>query len=208
VNLNLEDNIPNRGLRFSTKIKSISSDLDFWQKLVTKYTRASLTRESDRLVAIAGVGKHLQSLTNDDYLAGLWRRDIEKQLLWEVSESDDHKPIIGFSHHRPINFKPQTSYRPRNYRAPSWSWASVEGGVEWLWGISKRAEMLVEVTDVRLIPSGPDEFSQIQDCVLYIRSKMPLKTARIYQDRDETNGIYRWSLGFEEKGEIKPTYLY
>jgi hypothetical protein len=53
-------------------------------------------------------------LTNGEYLVGLWRDDFIRNLLWyvEVLESGNGGP----------------SRRPQNYRAPSWSWASIDGG--------------------------------------------------------------------------------
>jgi hypothetical protein len=48
-----------------------------------------------------------QAEIDDDYVAGLWKKNIESQLLWEVAEPDE----------RPLPSVP-----------PSWSWASLMGG--------------------------------------------------------------------------------
>jgi hypothetical protein len=65
------------------------------------------------LRALAGVAEAVQVLSNmpkEDYLAGLWRRDLGKDLFWQ---------LVG------------TGTRLQGYRAPSWSWASVEGAANW-----------------------------------------------------------------------------
>ena len=49
----------------------------------------------------------------DDYVVGMWRRSIEHQLLWSV---EDTRGIYDNS----------IAPRPVVYRAPSWSWASID----------------------------------------------------------------------------------
>lgn len=88
-----------------------------WHELVEQYTRCSLTMDEDKLVAISGIAKIVQRKLKDDYLAGLWRRNLLEDLLWDVL---------------PIEVRAQ---RPDRYRAPSWSWASVDGRISY-WGSS------------------------------------------------------------------------
>ena len=89
--------------------------LSNWKRVVQQYTHGQLSYESDKLVAIAGLAKHMQRVLltpNITYLAGLWSFELIDWLMWRVSETL-----------RPLSSKA--------YRAPSWSWASVEGEVEW-----------------------------------------------------------------------------
>jgi hypothetical protein len=100
---------------------------DPWNKLVWTYTRKSLSVSGDKLVALSGVAKHMMSHVRDIYIVGMWRRDLEKKLMWEVLEI------------RP---------RPPGYRAPSWSWASVDGPI---WYVSRAAQQsLTHIEDVVL----------------------------------------------------------
>jgi len=172
------------------RIKSIPNppDIWFWEALVTKFSRSLLTQESDKLVAISGLGKFLQGFTQDEYFAGLWRHDIEKQLLWHVQS-------YNMSEESSRGSRRQGSYRPRDYRAPSWSWASVEGNVA-RWDIDQRAKKLIKVTDVAIVRAELDEFSQVRSGILSIQSKKPLISASIYQ----RSGPY-WQLKFEGNGE-------
>ena len=81
------------------------------------YTSRYLTLEKDKLAAIAGVASVIQSKTGMQYVAGMWnsRFSIEYDLCWRVSGRADKKP----------------PFRPSIYRAPTWSWASVEGAVSY-----------------------------------------------------------------------------
>lgn len=88
----------------------------FWSELVRQYSNSTLTFKSDKLVAISGVASAIQGYTKDEYLAGLWRRDIIPQLAWF--------PLHG----RSENFL--DTLGTECYTAPSWSWASVSGPIE------------------------------------------------------------------------------
>jgi hypothetical protein len=89
----------------------------FWRRVIDKYTLCELTRAEDKLVAVSGLAQRVAAITNDIYLAGLWARHLEVQLMWVVQDP----PTAKF----PVPVLPESS----NYRAPSWSWASVDGHV-------------------------------------------------------------------------------
>ena len=102
------------------KLAPHSSKLYFcsrqWKRVVQQYTHGQLSLESDKLVAIAGLARHMQRtwlIPNVTYLAGLWSFELLDWLLWRRSRT-----LTSLA-------------RPKVYRAPSWSWASVEGEVEW-----------------------------------------------------------------------------
>jgi heterokaryon incompatibility protein (HET) len=82
-----------------------------WKQLVEKYTLRKLTRASDKLPAISGMALKIQEIVNSEYLGGLWRANLAEDLLWS-SAPDLKNPA----------FMPAL----RDYRAPSWSWASVD----------------------------------------------------------------------------------
>ncbi|KAG6994223.1 hypothetical protein G7Y79_00046g082740 [Physcia stellaris] len=86
-----------------------------WNKIVTGYTAGELTMPSDKLVAISGVAKRMQALLQDEYLAGLWKGTLASGLLWMVNRG------------RQANGLPST--RAAQYRAPTWSWAALDGQV-------------------------------------------------------------------------------
>ena len=66
--------------------------MDKWIKAAQLYSLCDLTYESDKLVAIAGIAKYLQSLWLDPptkYLAGHWSNDFVHSLLWYRSGPAD-----------------------------------------------------------------------------------------------------------------------
>lgn len=85
---------------------------EHWDQIVQLYTGANLTRADDKLVAISGLARETLKEVKDSYYAGLWGSDFATNLLW----------YLPFQQRRP----------PIAYRAPSWSWASVDGRVEFL----------------------------------------------------------------------------
>lgn len=92
-----------------------------WRDIVESYTSRALSVSGDKLPAIAGVAQRYGDLTQYKYLAGLWEEHLVSDLLWEKHETKN-KDLIDTWDHRP---------RPLQYRAPSWSWASIDGAVEW-----------------------------------------------------------------------------
>lgn len=83
----------------------------YWWSVVRMYTGCLLTRESDRLVAIGGIIKALESITDFENIAGLWRESFLSDLLWNVERPSMKQKNEG------------------SYRAPTWSWASRVGEV-------------------------------------------------------------------------------
>jgi hypothetical protein len=88
-----------------------------WYDILTEYTERSVTHEKDKLVALAAVSEEFHHTWSGQYLAGLWGQFLFDDLLWRRDVTSDFQPWLTLS------------LRPQKYRAPSWSWASVEGKV-------------------------------------------------------------------------------
>jgi hypothetical protein len=82
--------------------------LSVWRSLLQEYTIRNLSESQDKLLALSGLASSF-GRGNGRYVAGLWQDRLQPQLLWKVAGSAET--------------------RPANYRAPSWSWASVDGGI-------------------------------------------------------------------------------
>lgn len=80
-----------------------------WCSIVNAYSTAELTKDSDKLIAIAGVAEAMQERLCDRYVAGLWEANLLTEPLWSASEA-----------HRP---------RPNPCLAPTWSWLSTNSTV-------------------------------------------------------------------------------
>jgi hypothetical protein len=53
--------------------------LPMWPWIVQHYSRCKLTFNEDKFPAVSGLAREFHLQTYDQYLAGLWRRDIELQ---------------------------------------------------------------------------------------------------------------------------------
>lgn len=58
----------------------------YWGDIVSQYAMCTLTKESDRFIAMSGIAKTFQEVyrDRDRYLAGLWERTIWLGLSWRV----------------------------------------------------------------------------------------------------------------------------
>jgi hypothetical protein len=53
-----------------------------WHWIVERYSECQLTYTKDKLVAISGLAQIIQKQTRDQYVAGMWRKDLELELCW------------------------------------------------------------------------------------------------------------------------------
>ena len=88
-----------------------------WADTVSAYSSGVLTYERDKLAASAGLASKQIWSRPYRYWAGLWDIGIHWALLWEITREGN---FVG------------ASKRPSTFRAPSWSWASVDGPVSFL----------------------------------------------------------------------------
>lgn len=156
---------------------------DFWYQVVAEYSGRNLTYATDRLLAVSSLAHEMGRILDDAYVAGLWRQDLVRGLLWATLRHMDHEY--------------RRAHPPLLYVAPSWSWASVLGG-----GVSFEAEMLnkgiaknpvvnfsrsegdldpeyeylpepgdddIELLDVRCTRAGQNEFGQLSDGTIRLR---------------------------------------
>jgi hypothetical protein len=126
-----------------------------WWQLVTVYTRASLTKDGDKLVAISGVAKQMQNrfAETNIYLAGLWKTNLVYQLPWSTSATE-------------------FGARPETYRAPSWSWASVDGVISSPHILSSyRTQVLAQVLEAYTIPVA-DPMGQVRSGSIRLRGRL------------------------------------
>ena len=132
---------------------------NFWDDTIEAYPIKDLTREEDKLVAISGIAKKVQDVVKDEYVAGLWKRNMIYGLLWR--RVDRWAPM------------------PQNWRAPSWSWASTTGPIHRHRKHTSRQgdstaldreemEKCVRIRKITVQPAGEDPLGQITDAHLTI----------------------------------------
>lgn len=130
--------------------------LSFWYRQVLgHYTNMDLSVPSDKLIALSGIAKHIMPHTGDTYVAGMWRKSLGTHLFW-ITLTD-----------------PRTS-RPQVYRAPTWSWASLDGRIGFR--DCSEEECLVQVKDVSLQYATEDITGAVTSGWLDLRGSLkPMK---------------------------------
>ncbi|KAM7208241.1 Heterokaryon incompatibility protein (HET) domain containing protein [Naviculisporaceae sp. PSN 640] len=87
---------------------------ELWHRWVPWYSDRALTKLSDKLPAVAGLATHLAGSLGWTYAAGLWEEHIHFGLTWSA-----------------VRPEKLTRNSTSAARAPSWSWASVNGGIQY-----------------------------------------------------------------------------
>lgn len=124
-----------------------------WEGLVEDFTSRKLTYETDRLIAIAGIAAKM-SAPPKDYLGGLWRSQLNTNILW-----------------KPAGSAAQRS-RPAQFIAPSWSWAAVSSPIQFI-STAKSTEFIWEIIDAECCVKDPDfEFGRVVSGYLQVKSKI------------------------------------
>ncbi|KAK0671445.1 heterokaryon incompatibility protein-domain-containing protein [Cercophora samala] len=121
----------------------------FWAEMISSYSRRALTYQKDKLPAISGLARLVQQATSADYIAGVWVQDLARSLNWVARNVKDVWAC------------------PSTYRAPSFSWASLDSPVSMSTGDYLRG--LVEVLDWHVEPRGQDPLGEIDAASLTVR---------------------------------------
>jgi hypothetical protein len=124
-----------------------------WFRLIEEYTSRDMTFQSDKLPALSGVISALQKLTGDTCLAGIWKSWFPQGLLWRLQDPDWDNYV----------FFPKTPRRAEPWRAPSWSFASVEGVVVYtLLENDPGREMCAELMDCDVTRRGKNPLGELK----------------------------------------------
>ncbi|OCK76738.1 HET-domain-containing protein, partial [Lepidopterella palustris CBS 459.81] len=83
-----------------------------WYRLVSNYSSRRLTVSDDIFPALSGLAVAFNVYLQDEYIAGLFWKDILLGLLWEKPSDEQAE-------------------RATPSRAPTWSWASMKGRIGW-----------------------------------------------------------------------------
>ncbi|OAL46641.1 HET-domain-containing protein [Pyrenochaeta sp. DS3sAY3a] len=157
---------------------------NYWNSIVFAYSGLKLTFEKDKLPALSGVAQQMSSRRpGDTYIAGLWKNSILADLRWSRWEDNTRRPGM--------------------YRAPSWSWASLDGIVQGeYYSISTpiAERNYANCIDVSVTLAGPDPTGEVS--AGYIILEAPLKSAILHTKDDSPGWWDKWHIsadGFTTK---------
>ena len=136
--------------------------------MIENFTKRKLTKSEDKLPALSGLARVIAEETNDRYFAGIWATHDFEDLFWRVyvrEELQEHERHHDRDGEGPCVFKPvkgkvlAEAKKPDKYRAPSWSWASLDAPVRFI-PLSYR-NLVAEILDCFVKPAGADEFGRV-----------------------------------------------
>ncbi|KAE9369738.1 HET-domain-containing protein [Stipitochalara longipes BDJ] len=134
------------------KTKLTQAAHHLWWDLVLTYSRCALSKDEDILVAISGIANIMENNLKDQYIGGLWRSTLLKDLLWSS--------------------RTPSSVRPFPLLAPTWSWASMKGPIfrsTVSEGFCRRVLDFAQIMDIQIKTSGDERNGQIENGYLTIQ---------------------------------------
>lgn len=146
-----------------------------WEEIVlTPYFGRQLTFPHDNLVAVSALASRFQAESGWAYLAGLWRENIIRGLLWEprIPRFDGPPGPVQLDH---------VAMKDR----PSWTWASI-CTLDLIPYVHQPDEHeLVEVLETKAVPSTVDPFGAVSEGLIKLSGILWKATA----DSDATKGL-------------------
>jgi len=163
-----DDEASSRSIRKPDIVETLSLD-DIYQKWVDVISFASerqLGYDEDRLSSLSGLAKQFVAAfeqvgnPNEQYLAGLWRSNLAKSLLWSIEDDENRVGRYDVIEVR----------RPKAWRAPSWSWVSVEGPIRIPQVSGFRSA--IEVLEASTEPNTLDPYGQVASGKIIARGRV------------------------------------
>lgn len=154
------------GARELGDFRQHESAYQVWNEILGMYARCGLSDARDKLVAISGVAKEFADAVGDEYVAGLWRENLVNGLLWQVWDLDEC--MNKYEEHRK-----DPARRPAGYRAPTWSWASVDAPMTRMDPHEPEfSGEYVEVLGVHVEPEGGDPTGRLRHACLRVSGRL------------------------------------
>ncbi|KAI1121603.1 HET-domain-containing protein [Nemania abortiva] len=141
--------------------KDLSQGLNQWYRLVKQYGSRLLSYKQDRLPALSAFPRTVVKMFPDqEYLAGLWKSDLHRGLLWT-----------------PYSWSDLPTYRehPEGYIAPSWSWASHPYGLDWVNGVNTGHYVIspeFELRDANIVTEALNPYARVSSGTLELDAKL------------------------------------
>ncbi|PQE05055.1 heterokaryon incompatibility protein [Rutstroemia sp. NJR-2017a BBW] len=132
-----------------------------WGEVISSYSHRQLSFGKDKLIALSGISRIFAAHFKASYIAGLWKEDIAKHLLWYTMGN--------------------LQQRPEEYQAPSWSWAALQSAASYaLAEYEVVTSDLLVIEDVSVQLSTSDEYGQVSDGFLRITCRAPIRGLALY----------------------------
>ena len=103
-----------------------------WKRVIMDYSSRHLTNPMDKLPALSGIATYFRDAMEDTYLAGLWEKQLVYQLSWIPKDKATRQGV---------------------WRAPSWSWVSVDGSIVFYADKFLHCDKMAELRSCKVTPA-------------------------------------------------------
>ena len=156
--------------------KTYGQGLSKWYSMIHTYSNLCLTYGNDRLPALSGIAARFATKLGDEYIAGVWRKDLVFGLGFKVEQQDRAK----------------RSTNPASIRGPSWSWYTCDQRVQPRISVPTRFMVkssggtydralfdrpecfgpLIEVISLSAPPLGENRFGAVRNAKLTVKGRL------------------------------------
>lgn len=156
----------------------------YWENSVENFSSRQLTYRTDKFPALSGMASYYQEWLGDKLIAGLWERHLYRQLFWTKGKNkcDSLEELVE-------TLCPLSS----SWIAPSWSWASFDGYVEFssygfpveelFTGHTSHCQALVP--EISLYGGGGHSLGRLEAASLLVTSKVFSTKSSLVADVEE-----------------------
>jgi hypothetical protein len=141
----------------AAKVGKKKGDFEAYRALIEAFTQLDITNELDRLPALSGITSGRQ----DEYLAGIWRSLLIESLHWYPTSNPARSSMARRTH---------------QYRAPTWSWASVEAPIRHIDLVLNdtpfATKFVAKIIAASATPKGLDPRGRVSEGYLRIQGPM------------------------------------
>jgi len=149
------------------------------------YSARSLTVQTDKLPAVSGLAHQVQAVVRSGYHAGLWADSIAYGLQWE------RRGLLQ---------------RPERWRSPSWSWASLDGAVNY----SLQSHLLyrsgIDIIEIESIPAGQNLLGEVKSAHIILSGRV-LSLSCVARDLPEEDTDVTYSKSVVKFYDTKAKYI-
>lgn len=120
-----------------------------WEAVVEAYSERNLSVKQDKLPAVSGIAAIIGNWQNDEYLAGIWRRDLLKGLSWFPKRPWEKVALNS------VEWPPA----PIDEGLPTWSWAAYDGPIAFCgetWFSGSWTTIIDQEGNAKWMKNGPD----------------------------------------------------
>lgn len=142
---------------------------EFWgSNFVMQYSSRQFTKPADRLPALSSWAKFIANKTNDEYLAGLWKKDLLRELHWALNWMYYERDLTLEKFKKKLK-KPGEP----GYEAPSWSWCRwTSAASEFMHPPGLRRDPMCRIIEAKTEVQGKNPFGRVSGGHLIISGSL------------------------------------